>query len=215
MPQLHPLGTIAELWRYPVKSLAPQALDVAKLDARGLSGDRRRALIVTSPAHARFGKPYRGKEDAQLHTLADPDDAVALAARRDIALDVRDTGPFFDLDPVSVLFDCWLRDGERLVGRSLEPLRFRPNVFVRAADGFDACEAALVDRILAVGDVRLRVSQPIHRCVTTTYDLTTGQSDPRVLAVIARHRDNTMGIYAHVVRPGSVRPGEAVAFARD
>jgi len=36
-----------------------------------------------------------------------------------------------------------------------------------------------------------------------------------VLAVIARHRENTMGIYAHVVRPGSVRPGDAVAFARD
>lgn len=215
MSELHPLGTIAHIWRYPIKSLTAESLESVACDARGLAGDRRRALFVATPGHARDGKAYRGKENALLHTLAEADDAISLGTARDITLDLRDDGPFFDLDPISLLLDTWLRDGERVAARALEPLRFRPNVFVQAAAGFSATENALVDRLLAIGDVRLRVSQPIRRCVTTTYDLRTGESDPNVLAAIARERDNTMGIYAHVIRPGCIRCGDAITFARD
>ena len=212
MPDTHPLGAVAHLWRYPVKSLAAEPLDAADVDARGLAGDRSRAVFVATPGHARSGKTYRGKEHPLFHTLGTADGAVALGAARDVALVVRDDGPFFDLDPVSVLFDSWLRDGERLVGRTLEPLRFRPNLFVTTRDTALA-EADLVDRVLAIGGVRLRVTQPIRRCVTPTYDLRTGESDPSVLSTLANRRDNTMGVYAHVVRPGRIRCGDAVAFA--
>ncbi|GAC1441273.1 MAG: hypothetical protein NVSMB59_01030 [Vulcanimicrobiaceae bacterium] len=209
-----PLGSIARLWRYPIKALAAESLDAVDCDARGLAGDRARALFVESSGHARTGKPYRGKEDDLLHTVASPNDAIALAARRHVALAPHDDGPYFDLDPVSLLVDTWLHDGERLVGRTLEPLRYRPNLYVTAAADFTADEADLVDRVLAIGNVRVRVSQPIRRCVTTTYDLRTGESDPRVLAAIATQRANTMGIYAHVVRAGRIRCGDTVAFAR-
>lgn len=212
MSQVHPLGTIAQLWRYPLKSLAPESLDAVDCDGRGLAGDRARALFVANPEHARAGKTYRGKEDALLHTLATADDAVARAAGRDVDLALRDDGPFFDLDPVSLLFDTWLRAGERLVGRALEPLRYRPNMYVRAAPDFSADEAGLVGCILAIGGVRLQVTQPTRRCVTPTYDLATGASDPRILSVIARERQNTMGIYARVVRPGRAGVGDAVVF---
>lgn len=215
MPQVHPLGVVADIWRYPIKSLAPEALNAVACDERGLDGDRRSALVVATLGHARAGKTYRGKEHALLHTRATAQEATALGAARCVALDVHTDGPFFDLDPVSVLFDTWLRDGERLVGRGLEPLRYRPNLFVRATPDFCAAENDLVDRVLAVGDVRLRVSQPIHRCVTTTYDLLTGESDPRILSVIANERANTMGIYAHVVRRGTLRAGDTIAFASD
>lgn len=215
MSQVHPLGTVVDLWRYPVKSLGAEALDVAKFDRGGLVGDRASALFVTSSGHARTQKTYRGKENERLHTLRETPDAIALAAERGVAIALRSDGPFFDLDPISIIFDIWLRDGERLVGRSLEPLRFRPNIFARAATDFAASENDLVDRILAIGEVRLRVTEPIHRCVTPSYDLETCESDPRILEIIARERANTMGIYARVVRPGSVRARDTIGFAID
>jgi uncharacterized protein YcbX len=215
MSQVHPLGTVVDLWRYPVKSLAPECLDVARFDRGGIVGDRACALFVTSSGHARTQRAYRGKENERLHTMRETHDAIELAATRGVAIDLRDHGPYFDLDPVSIIFDTWLRDGERLVGRNLEPLRYRPNIFARAANDFVRREGDLVDRILAIGDVRLRVTEPIHRCVTPSYDLETGESDPRVLEIIARERGNTMGIYAHVVRAGSVRTHDTIAFASD
>ncbi len=215
MRQVHPLGVVTDIWRYPIKSLAPEALDAVDCDECGLAGDRRSALVVATPGHARAGKTYRGKEHALLHTRATVDEATALGAERSVMLDVRTDGPFFDLDPVSIVVDTWLRDGERLVRRSLEPLRFRPNLYVRAAPDFHAAENALIDRVLAVGDVRLRVSQPILRCITPSYDLRTGESDPRILSVIANERANTMGVYAHVVRGSTLRANDAITFASD
>ncbi len=210
MLQRHPLGTVAHLWRYPTKSLAPEALDAVDCDENGLAGDRTRALFVTNRDHARTDKPYRGKEHELLHTRATPAEAVTLGAARGVALALRTDGRFFDLEPVSLVFDTWLREGERLVGRTLEPQRYRPNLYIETHGDFAASEADLVDRILAIGAVRLRVSQPIARCVTTTYDLRTGESDPRVLSAIANERDNTMGIYAHVVNPGHIQRGDAI-----
>lgn len=215
MSQVHPLGTVVDLWRYPVKSLAPEALDVANFDRGGIVGDRADALFVTSSGHARTQKTYRGKENERLHTMHATHDAIALAGTRGVAIELRAGGPYFDLDPVSIIFDTWLHDGERLVGRSLDPQRFRPNIFARATDDFAAREGELVDRILALGDVRLRVTQPIHRCVTPSYDLATCESDPRVLEIIARERANTMGVYAHVIRAGSVRTNDTIVFASD
>ena len=213
MSQVHPLGTVVDLWRYPVKSLAPEVLDIAHFDHRGVVGDRANALFVTSSGHARMQKTYRGKENERLHTVRESHDAVALAGARGVAIELRTEGPYFDLDPVSIIFDTWLRDGERLVGRSLEPLRYRPNIFARATSDFTARENELIDRILEIGDVALRVTEPIHRCVTPSYDLETCESDPRVLEIIARERANTMGIYAVVVRTGSMRSNDTITFA--
>ena len=39
------VGTVTELWRYPVKSMAGERLDEAALTAAGLPGDRTRALV--------------------------------------------------------------------------------------------------------------------------------------------------------------------------
>ena len=39
------LGTVASLWRYPVKSMQGEALDSAQISERGIAGDRAYALI--------------------------------------------------------------------------------------------------------------------------------------------------------------------------
>jgi uncharacterized protein YcbX len=210
MQQGYPLGTVERLWRFPVKSLHPETLAHVAVDAGGFEGDRRSALFVRTAEHARSGKPYRGKEHNLFHTVASPAAAVALAAERAVELERRDDGPYFDLRPVSLLLDCWLAEAERLVGRPLDPLRYRPNIFARAAQGFGASEAALVGSTLQLGSVLLRVLEPIGRCVTTTYDVATGESDPLVLRAVAEHRQNTMGVYCDVVQPGAIAAGDAI-----
>jgi uncharacterized protein YcbX len=216
MTSSHPLGYVTHLWRYPVKSLAGEPLERAELDADGVAGDRRAALFLQSGGQARSGKTYRGKEHELLHTVTRAGRAIELARERGADLECRDdAGPYFDDAAFSLIFDRWLQEAERHVGYTLDPLRFRPNAFARAAPDFDLAETSLVGRTLAIGSARLRVTAPIGRCVTTTYDIATGASDPAVLRVVAQHRANTMGVYCAIVVPGTLRAGDAILITRD
>ena len=203
------VGTIANLWRYPVKSLKAEPLASAEVLADGLAGDRVAALRVETPSHARAGKPYRGKESPLLHLTADPETAASYAADAHVLVTLaRDEPRWFDAYPVSLLLDLWVRDVEALVGERLDPLRWRPNLYVAAAAGFTKREADLVGVTLRVGSVVLIVVDTDKRCVTTTYDVATGASDPRVLGEVARRRENVVGVYCEVVVPGVVSVGD-------
>jgi uncharacterized protein YcbX len=204
----HPLGEIAHLWCYPVKSLAAQAVRASRVGRDGFEGDRRSALFVATPGHAREGRTYRGKENNLLHTVARAPRAVDVAAERDVEIEVRADGPHFDAAPVSIIVDSWLAEVETMLDRRLDPLRYRPNVFVRAAPGFAASESDLVGRTLASGDVVFDVIATIKRCVTTTYDIETGASDPAILRVVAERRANVMGVYCSVRNEGTLSLGD-------
>ncbi len=208
-------GTVAALWRYPVKSLRAEPLARATVLADGLEGDRTAALVVETPSHARAGKPYRGKESSRLHLTADPETAATYAADANVMVTLDRGEPrWFDARPVSVLFDLWVRDVEALVGEALDPLRWRPNVFVRAMPEFVRREPELVGATLRAGTVVLRVVATIKRCVTPTYDVATGASSPLVLEAVAAQRDNVVGIYCEVVTPGELAVGDALELAQ-
>jgi uncharacterized protein YcbX len=205
-------GTLETIWRYPVKSLAPEAVgSVAVLDD-GLEGDRTAALVVTSPQHARTGKPLRGKESSELHRASGAEAGRAAAARGGVDVLVRDDARFFDARPISLIFDTWIADVAALAGRSIDPQRYRPNLYARAAPEFSRREPALVGGLIAIAEVRLRVTDTIGRCVTTTYDVPTGAADPDVLRVVAQQRNNVVGVYCTVERAGRIAAGEAIAF---
>jgi MOSC domain-containing protein len=212
MNDSRPLGTLAALWRYPVKSLAPEPLTSVTVTSKGLAGDRGSALFVNTPEHARAGKTLRGKEQPRFHTLEDREAAYDLA--RDAALDVevREDGPYFDAMPVSLVFDRWLDHLGTLVGFAPEPLRFRPNLLVRATDAIPP-EVDFVGRELRVGSVVLRVAAPIVRCVTPTYDLLTGESNAEFHRILVNQRGNLMGIYCTVEQPGEIAVGDEVREA--
>ena len=207
------VGRIAALWRYPVKSLKAEALARASVERDGLAGDRAAALLVESPTHARAGKPYRGKESSRLHLTADPATAASYAADANVLVTLDRSRPhWFDAGPVSVLLDLWVQDVEALVGEPLEPLRWRPNLFVATVPGFVRREPELVGATLRVGGVALRVTDTIKRCVTPTYDPSTGASLPSVLEMVATRRGNVVGVYCEVVEPGDVALGEPVVL---
>ena len=205
------VGRIAGLWRYPIKSLKAEPLQRATVLADGLEGDRTAALVVESPTHARAGKPYRGKESAYLHLTADPVTAASYAADANVLVTLDRAQPrWFDAGPVSVLFDLWVRDVEALVGEPLDPLRWRPNLYVTAVPGFAKREADLVGSALRAGGVVLRVVATIGRCITPTYDVASGNALPLLLEAVATQRANVVGVYCEVEVPGDVALGDVM-----
>jgi len=208
-------GTIVALWRYPVKSLRAEPLERARVLPDGIEGDRTAALVVETPTHARVGKPYRGKESRFLHLTPDPQTAASYAADEDVLLALsRELPRWFDARPVSLLFDLWVHDVESLVGEALDPLRWRPNLFVRAAPAFVLREADVVGATVRTGTCVLRVVETTRRCLTTTWDVQTGDPMPEVLGEVARRRDAVVGVYCEVVRTGEIATGDTLTIER-
>lgn len=204
------LGHLAAVWRYPVKSLAAEPLERAQIERAGIPGDRAGALLVQA-GHVRQGKPYRGKENNLLHTARDARTAAAMAAERGVTVALKDEDEhYFDAAAISLVFDRWIEEVESALEMRLDPLRWRPNLYARADAGFAYSEPQLIGAVLEVGTAVLRVSDTIGRCVTTTYDIATGEPDNDVLLYVAQRRDNVMGVYCEVEEAGTVRAGDAL-----
>lgn len=101
---------------------------------------------------------------------------------------------------------------EAVIGRPVDPLRFRGNVYV---DGWPAwIEFDLVGRKIAVGAARLKITKRIERCAATDVDPVTGMRDlsiPRTLMQAYGHTD--CGVYAEVKVGGVIAPGDRIETA--
>jgi MOSC domain-containing protein len=91
--------------------------------------------------------------------------------------------------------------------------RFRPNIVVRVSDGqSDFVEDAWIGRTVVVGDdVRLQITRPCKRCVMTTLPQADLPRDLGILRTAARSHEANVGVYAAVVREGTVRRGDPIA----
>ena len=126
---------------------------------------------------------------------------------------------FFDLFPVTVLTSSTLDELRRLAPASeIDPRRFRMNVIVDTdASGF--VENDWLEKAVAIGDVRLRVTLPDPRCVMTTLAQEDLPNDADVLRTLAKHNRLPIadagqfpcaGVYAVVEAAGSIRVGQGV-----
>lgn len=104
-----------------------------------------------------------------------------------------------------------LREVERVMGRRLDPVRFRPNVVV---DGLEAwAENGWIGRDIVIGPVRLSVTKRTERCAATNVDPASAARDADIPAALLRtwgHSD--FGVYATVASPGVVAEGAEVAM---
>lgn len=69
------IGTVAELWRYPVKSMQGERLDAAEVSRRGITGDRAYALVDAETGRLVSAKRPRQWGGLMHHSaqLVDPD----------------------------------------------------------------------------------------------------------------------------------------------
>jgi len=227
------VGRVAGLWRYPVKSMAAEALEWAGVGWQGLEGDRRWAFIRDGMVRSGFPwltireNPrmwgYRprltdpGRPDACVTMVRTPsgaeldvtDPALAEELGHGARVLRQDRG-VFDTLPLSLITTQTVRALEGMVGAPLEPLRFRPNLLVKAAGGEPFAEDAWVGAVLAVGGIRMRVDKRDQRCVVVNVDPATTERNPAVLRAVAQQRQACLGVYGTTVQPGRVSVGDAV-----
>ena len=208
---------VAELWRFPVKSLAGERLDAAEVGERGIPGDR--LVWVCGPEGVRTARRHHrllglrgtlGPDGEPLingHPWQSPR-ALALvrdAAGDDAWLERSDEEDRFDILPLLVATDgaiaAFGRDGRRL----------RPNIVIGGVEGL--AEFGWAGRDLAIGDVRIHLHSRRGRCPMTTVDPDTLAVDPDVLQDILRRFNGRLALNAAVVRGGLVETTSGVVFA--
>jgi uncharacterized protein YcbX len=180
---------LAEIWRYPVKSMGGERLREARVSAAGIDGDRvvrvenAAGRIVTARTHARL-LGHRAVLGARGEPLVDgrpwSDPAIQAAVEADGAI------------------DAFGYDGRRL----------RPNLIIGGVAGLD--ERTWEGRALRIGDVVIALDDLRGRCVMTTYDPDTLAQDPQVLKRIVSRFGGSLALNAAVARGGVLREGDRV-----
>jgi uncharacterized protein YcbX len=176
------IGHVEAIFRYPVKSMGGERLEVAELGWRGLDGDRRLAfrrmddrggfpwltasklpdLLLFAP-HRRNGAQ---REEGDLHLpshVRTPDGEEMTVFGEDLAAEVgrRYGAPvqmmqlnhgMFDEASISVIAFDTVREISRLAGQSPDVRRFRPNVVVRLLRPVPFQEDEWLGGVLLFGD---------------------------------------------------------------
>ena len=111
---------------------------------------------------------------------------------------------------VSIINLASVRAIESMVDYPVHPLRFRANLYV---EGWPAWhEFDLLDRIITIGETRLKVVKRITRCAAINVDPDTAQRDLAIPQALTRRLGhNECGIYAEVISGGSIAVGDTIA----
>jgi uncharacterized protein YcbX len=233
------VGKVIALWRYPVKSMAGEALPQAAISWHGIAGDRRWAFVRDDavatgfpwltlreradlsryvPSFVEPEQPDRSatrvnSPSGQLYDVVDPRLAAELSSTP-VRVIRQDRG-VFDTFPLSLITTQTIAELGRRVAMPLVVERFRPNLVVEAATGEPFVEDEWVGRTLRIGGVRLRVDKRDGRCAVITIDPVTGERAPEILRAVVRDRGGCLGVYATTVEPGTVALGDAVGVESD
>lgn len=140
-------------------------------------------------------------------------DIDGLAHRETVTDKAMPPNTFFDFATIHVVTTGTIDQLREIypAGR-FEVRRFRPNIVVEAASGEEGfVENAWVRRTLEIGDsVQIKVTGPCPRCVMTTLPQGDLPRDPGILRAAARHNKANVGVYASVVKGGTIRRGDLV-----
>ena len=109
---------------------------------------------------------------------------------------------------VSVINLESLRDLEARMGRAIDPLRFRANIYVEGWPAWSELEAD--GREVVLGGARARVMKTIVRCAATMVNPDTAERDLDIPAALFEALGQLLcGVYVEVIASGQVREGDA------
>jgi len=224
---------VAELWRYPVKSMAGELCESFRCSVRGVDGDR---LFAIRDSLGKFGSGKNTRRFRKIDNLLEfashyvngvvqvrfpqgavySGDAPEIHSALTVALGqpvelVREADiSHLDAEPVHIVTSAslqWLR--EALPGVQIDARRFRPNVFIDAP-GVGPIEQAWVGRCVRIGAVVFRVTAATERCGMVALAQGDLPLEPSILRCITQQASLTFGVYAKVVDPGVIRKNDAV-----
>jgi len=234
------IGHVEAIFRYPVKSMGGEQLDVAKLGWHGIEGDRRLAfrrmddrsgfpwLSASKLSDLLLFAPHRREDCAQgdLPThVRTPDGEEMPVFGEDLATEVgRRLGApvqmmqlrhgIFDEASISVIASDTVREIGRLAGRSTDVRRFRPNVVVRLLRSVPFQEDEWLGGVLSFGEgddaPAIAVTTRDIRCSMVNLDPDSARPAPEVMKAVVRAHQNTAGIYGAVTRIGQLAVGQTM-----
>jgi uncharacterized protein YcbX len=117
------------------------------------------------------------------------------------------------LGHVSIVNLASVRELEARIGRPVDPLRFRANLYV---EGWPAWieNAAGEGSSVRIGGAEARLFKPIVRCVATHVDPKTGERDMDVVKALFEHFGHLhCGVYVHVTEGGALAEGDVAEIA--
>ena len=207
---------VAELWIYPVKSLAGERLERTILTTDGVPGDRRLQvrdgedrLMTARTRHRLLGlaatfDPATGEASVDDVPWRDPVAGAAVrAAAGDDARLVEADGPGrFDDTPLLIATDG------AIAALGVDGRRLRPNLVIGGVEGL--AERSWPGRRLRVGSAVLELEKLCKRCVMTTIDPDTLAVSPDVLRRINDDFDSRFALNCRIAEPGPVAVGDPV-----
>jgi len=234
------IGYVEAIFRYPVKSMGGERLEVANLGWHGLDGDRRLAfrriddrsgfpwltagklpdLVLFAPRRRDDG----AQGDLPTH-IRTPDGEEMPLFGEDLAMEVgrRYGAPvqmmqlnhgIFDEASISVIAIDTVREIGRLTGRSPDVRRFRPNVVVRLLRSVPFQEDEWLGGVLSFGEgddaPAIAVTMRDVRCSMVNLDPDSASAAPEVLKAVVRANQNNAGIYGAVTRIGRLAVGQTI-----
>jgi MOSC domain-containing protein len=235
-----PVGSVASLHRWPVKSLAGENADGLNLDPRGIAGDRAHALYDVhkgrprrltareAPGMLRWHAAYDGvpgnalaTDDVPLPTITAPDGTrfgwddpdLPGALSDDLGREVtlrRDLTLMQDLGNSILVTTQATLD--RIATELGRDLDLRRfrTNIHVVLDAAAYAEESWEGRKLAVGDVELHLLHPCERCVIPTRDPDTTAKDPNILRWLTREHQGLFGINARPRGDGTIAVGDQV-----
>ncbi len=236
------VGEVEALFRYPVKSMSGERLDVADMGWHGLDGDRRLAfrrlddrggfpwLIASKlPELLLFAPQRRGPAasgDLPTHVRTPEGQELALFGQ-ELAEEVgrRHGSPvemmhlnrgIFDEASISVIASATVSEVARLAAQRPDVRRFRPNILIASKRSVPFEEDEWVGGVLWFGETRegaaIGITNRDERCSMVNFDPDSARPTPEVLKAIVRVRDNKAGVYGACSRRGRVAVGQPVFF---
>ncbi|WP_198338290.1 MOSC domain-containing protein [Labrenzia sp. VG12] len=226
---------VTALWHYPIKSTLGEAVPRLDLDERGAVGDR---LYAIADAAGKLGSGKTTERFTRIDNLLalsakiktgtvqvvfpdgreinigsdDLGDELSGFLGQPVTLKREQAIPHHDDSAVHLLLSSELDGLQTLLPDAvIDPRRFRANMLLQTPAGMTGGD--LVDTVLALGSVRLQVTHKTERCRMVTLAQEDFGYDPRVLRTIVQEFDVDFGIYAKVLKPGSVQVGDAVDMA--
>ena len=203
------------IWRYPVKSMAGERLDAARLGQLGVPGDRlayvvdERGAIVSARTRPRL-LGLRGGSGADGSPTVNGnawDDAVAgglvrAAAGPGARLARAASSERFDILPLLVVSDGAVREA------AVDVRRLRPNLVIGGVEGL--AERGWEGRFLRIGDAVVALATLRARCIVITYHPDTLEQDVGVLRDVRQRFAGSLALNAWTARPGTIQVGDPV-----
>jgi MOSC domain-containing protein len=233
------VGEVEALFRYPVKSMGGEALEIADLGWHGLDGDRRLAFHRADdrggfpltagklPELILFAPQRRGPaDDGNLPTHVRTPEGEELAVfGQELATEVgrRHGSPvammylsrgIFDEASISLITSATVGEIGRLAAQRPDVRRFRPNILIASLRSVPFEEDEWVGGVLSFGQTNeaatIGITTRDERCSMVNFDPGSARPAAEVLKAIVRVRDNKAGVYGTVTRRGRLTVGQPI-----